>query len=582
MVLQAFLPAPRTDALYRAVGRLPYETVDQFRAAENMLAGALRSTQPPAAAARGLESLARRRPRLAPLAEETVERLRQIAGRLGERTHAPDVRRNAMLALLASQGADASTVEAALRDDEFEVRRLAALAMAGAGTTFAAEQRRGFLMELLQDRSAAVRLEAVRAWARVAASDHGCQPLLDALGDTDLHVVLSALDALGDLCRDDDAITTRLASEARTPPAVGPWHREAHAFVALAKRSSERAAIAMGSFARHDDGRVRLYAARGAVAMDDVATLRQLAADVDDNVVEATLAPLRKRLGAESDGIFVAALDRRTRSVGQNAPARPYQVYREAARQLQGAEPSSGLLAALVGALQRASADRCDTSRDARLDLIARIAALGSAAQEPVLLPLLRDTDPRVAAAAAGAIESWTGRAALVDPEVRQPRIPPPGVLQDSRLAIVEMESGRVFRMAFYSEQAPMSKARFMRLVEDRYYDGLTFHRVVPNFVIQGGSPNANEYCGDCPFMRDEVGLAMHVRGTVGVSTRGRDTGDAQIFVNLVDTPRLDHEYTVFAYVCRGDMTVVDRIHEGDRMRRVTLGRPAISCPPPS
>jgi cyclophilin family peptidyl-prolyl cis-trans isomerase len=68
--------------------------------------------------------------------------------------------------------------------------------------------------------------------------------------------------------------------------------------------------------------------------------------------------------------------------------------------------------------------------------------------------------------------------------------------------------------------------------------------------------------------MRDEVGLVSHRRGTVGISTRGRDTGDAQIFINLVDLPRLDHTYTVFAEVVAG-MDVVDRVLEGDVIERV-------------
>jgi cyclophilin family peptidyl-prolyl cis-trans isomerase len=75
--------------------------------------------------------------------------------------------------------------------------------------------------------------------------------------------------------------------------------------------------------------------------------------------------------------------------------------------------------------------------------------------------------------------------------------------------------------------------------------------------------------------MRDEVGRVGHTRGTVGISTRGRDTGDAQIFINLVDNPRLDHEYTVFGIVT--GMDVVDTILEGDRMTRVTV-LPARSC----
>ena len=71
--------------------------------------------------------------------------------------------------------------------------------------------------------------------------------------------------------------------------------------------------------------------------------------------------------------------------------------------------------------------------------------------------------------------------------------------------------------------------------------------------------------------MRDEVGL--HRRATVGISTRGRDTGDAQIFVNLVDSPRLDHIYTVFGTVVSG-MEVVDAILEGDVITRIELVAP--------
>ena len=99
---------------------------------------------------------------------------------------------------------------------------------------------------------------------------------------------------------------------------------------------------------------------------------------------------------------------------------------------------------------------------------------------------------------------------------------------------------------------AAVTSLHVASLAREGYYNSLTFHRVVPNFVIQGGSPGANEYSGQGPFMRDEVGLLSHRRGTLGISTRGRDTGDAQIFINLVDLPRLDHTYTVFAEVVCG------------------------------
>jgi cyclophilin family peptidyl-prolyl cis-trans isomerase len=95
----------------------------------------------------------------------------------------------------------------------------------------------------------------------------------------------------------------------------------------------------------------------------------------------------------------------------------------------------------------------------------------------------------------------------------------------------------------------------------------------VPNFVVQGGSPGANEYAGAGPFTRDELGLQGNWRGTVGLSTRGRDTGDAQMFINLVDNVRLDHEYTVFAEVARG-MDVVDRVLEGAVILRIVRRSP--------
>jgi peptidyl-prolyl cis-trans isomerase B (cyclophilin B) len=127
-----------------------------------------------------------------------------------------------------------------------------------------------------------------------------------------------------------------------------------------------------------------------------------------------------------------------------------------------------------------------------------------------------------------------------------------------------------IFELVLFAHEAPATVLRFVRLAESGYYNGLTFHRVVPNFVIQGGSPGANEYIGDAMFMRDEVGRWPHVRGAVGISTRGRDTGDAQIFVDLVDNPRLNHNYTVFAQILTG-VEVIDQILEGDVIERIEI-----------
>jgi cyclophilin family peptidyl-prolyl cis-trans isomerase len=136
----------------------------------------------------------------------------------------------------------------------------------------------------------------------------------------------------------------------------------------------------------------------------------------------------------------------------------------------------------------------------------------------------------------------------------------------------IEMMDGARVALRLLPFEAPTNAARFARLARRGYFDGLTFHRVVPNFVVQGGSPHANEYTGDGPFSRDELGLAGNWRGTVGLSTRGRDTGDAQIFFNLVDNVRLDHDYTFFAVVVEG-VEAVGRVLEGARIRSVRVRR---------
>jgi cyclophilin family peptidyl-prolyl cis-trans isomerase len=234
------------------------------------------------------------------------------------------------------------------------------------------------------------------------------------------------------------------------------------------------------------------------------------------------------------------------------------------------------VLAALVGALERLTAQRKDTSRDTRMALIGRIREQGSAEQAPLFERLLRDFDPKIAEAAAGVLQALTGRSHRAEPRPRpRPAAPGPSELNERLVARVDLDTGRFFQVAFDRDAAPLAYARFARLIRARYYDGLTFHRVVPNFVIQGGSPGANEYEGDGPFMRDELSFRPHLRGTVGISTRGRHTGDAQIFVNLVDNARLDFDYTVAGEVIGDGMAVVDAIQEGTVIRRIRLLPPA-------
>jgi cyclophilin family peptidyl-prolyl cis-trans isomerase/HEAT repeat protein len=462
-----------------------------------------------------------------------------------------------MMALIAARGVDEETLRVAARS-EGGPKRLAAVVLGGAGVPVTPTERMELLTDLLRDQSSTVRIEAVRAWARQESRDSGCQRLLDALKDPAVPVALAALDALGDTCKDDVNVTDRLTSEAKAPENA-EWHRPSHALVALAKRAPNRAFIALlGGHVKHEIWQVRMYAARAAAIANDVSSLERLTSDEDDNVREATLGPLHRLRGDEAEPYFVAALRRGD-----------YQLLRTAAIELKGAKPTPPLASGLMDALLRVTAEKKETSRDTRLALLERLQELGTPDQAGALVPLLRDVDVRVAQLAAAVIQQWTGKLLEIDPQL----LPRPALPADLDTPIeparVKMKSGKVLNIVLRPELAPLTVARFVRLARDGYYNGLTFHRVVPNFVIQGGSPAANEYAGDTLYMRDEISSLSHGPGAVGISTRGRDTGDAQFFINLVANPRLDFEYTVFGFVQKAEGT--EDILEGDVISSITF-----------
>jgi cyclophilin family peptidyl-prolyl cis-trans isomerase len=553
-----------------AVSRLPFERADQVQAAEAYLLSAMRATDsdtPLRAAlpelARAVEILGRVAGRLSPPGPETLDQLRAIV--LNRRHAYPDqARLNAMSALTTARGVDAETLRVAAasspRDDaaSVQLRRLAAMVLGAAGAPVASTERSDLLAALLADRSPIVRIEAVRAWARQESGVNGCQRILDALKDPNPLVQISAVDTLGDSCKDDVNVTDRLTVEARTPP-PNEWQRESHALVALAKRSPGRVFIPLlAGHVQHGRWEVRMYAARAAAITSELSALERLAHDPEDNVREAALGPLRRLKGDEAEPYFVAALQRND-----------YQLLLTAASELKGARPTPQIAAGLLDALRRVTADKKETSRDTRLALLERLQELGDSQQAGALVPLLRDFDIPVAQVAASVIHRWTGKPQEIDPQLLpRPALPTANELSRPP-ARVTLKSGKILHIVLEPELAPLTVARFIRLATHGYYNGLAFHRVVPNFVVQGGSPGANEYAGDSLFMRDEIGIQSHQRGTVGLSTRGRDTGDAQFFVNLVDNPRLDFDYTLFGRV--SPLDVVDSILEGDAIATITF-----------
>lgn len=145
---------------------------------------------------------------------------------------------------------------------------------------------------------------------------------------------------------------------------------------------------------------------------------------------------------------------------------------------------------------------------------------------------------------------------------VRDPRQPPVTLPFAAPRVVCVTDRGR-FTIALDGELAPNTCAAFLDLIDRGYYDQLTFHRVVPDFVVQGGDPRGDGWGGPGYTIRSEWSPAPYVRGTVGIAHDGKDTGGSQFFVTLSEQPHLVGRYTVFGKVIDG-MDVVDRMEEGD------------------
>ncbi|HEY0153716.1 MAG TPA: peptidylprolyl isomerase [Longimicrobium sp.] len=380
---------------------------------------------------------------------------------------------------------------------------------------------------------------ALRAWPEpawrlryraLATRGADCAALRAALADPVWQVRLRAAGVAAASCGADSAFVRVLARWVDALPAdtrrraVGgvSWHAGAHAAVALARIAPAQARARLGRLATHSDWHVRLYAARGAAVLADTARLRTLARDRDGNVQEAAIDALSKLVAHAADDVYLAALH------GDQA-----QAVRAAAIALKG----STLPAARAAAdslfhrwVRRAN----ESERDVR---VALLEVAGHPASDRPPAPRF-DLPPDAVALALGQ-------------EVRV------------RVTMSRDAGGGSFVVRLRGDVAPMMAARVLALVRAGYYDGGNWHRVEPDFVVQGGGPGTNEYVGHPRYLRDELGTVAHPRGSVGMSTRGHDTGDAQWFINLKDNPRLVRDYSVFAQVVEG-MDVADGIMEGD------------------
>jgi cyclophilin family peptidyl-prolyl cis-trans isomerase len=400
---------------------------------------------------------------------------------------------------------------------------------------------------------------------RALAANTPCAALRIALGDSAWPVRFRAAALAPAPCAGDAGVVQTLRSWAETIPASArrsrgapSWQHAAHGIVNLARIAPAAARPLLPRAVSSTIPSMRAYAARAAGTLADTATLRRLARDPDDNVKEAAIVALSRVAGHGGDDEYIAALS-----------ARGYQAVRVAARALAASPRRTDVLAAALAAARRLRNDSSETSRDARAAVLERIAEFATPASLDDVTSLAGDFDCAIARSAAGIATRLASRtvAPVCSP---LPIVLPPdavplalGRVVHLRVTIADSSGGGSFVVRLRGDVAPIMAARVLALARSGYYDGLVWQRAEHDFVLQGGGPGANEYVGHPRFMRDELGAIPHPRGTVGMSTRGHDTGDGQWFINLRDNARLTRDYTVFAEIVEG-MEVVDGLLEGD------------------
>src|SRR6266700_3105562 len=357
---------------------------------------------------------------------------------------------------------------------------------------------------LLADRDAGVRVNTLRALATFRDSAFAGQAAPLA-ADADLNVAVAAETTLG-------VLGGGRAVEALQPGLTSPvFALRRQAVIALAQADAARGATAAAPLATDADWRWRSVAAEvlgrhPAVADADRLTqaYARAAGDPFDDARLSAVSALGAIAQASADGRLAVA----TRFVARVPRADDYLVRRLAAERLPDAADGWGPAAPI--ATGRSVEDYRDVARR-------------------YLVPALR------------------GRPA---PQVT-----------------IESDRGNVV-VELLPLEAPLTVAAFLALVDRRYFDGSRWHRVVPNFVVQGGDPRGDGWGGPGFVLRDEVNPTGYEVGTMGMALSGPDTGGSQFFVTHAPQPHLDGTYTVFGRVIAG-FDVLAAIAQGDRIRSI-------------
>jgi cyclophilin family peptidyl-prolyl cis-trans isomerase/HEAT repeat protein len=305
--------------------------------------------------------------------------------------------------------------------------------------------------------------------------------------------------------------------------------------------------------------RVALANALGTLPADRaVPRLTLMLKDPDRRVIPAVLAALASAKVPGADRVLIDLL----KSTDF--------VTRGAAATALGDLKVSSAVAPLIDAYRDAASDR---EYGARAGAHGALAKIDPAAARPILTEALKDRDWAVRIRAAELLRQQN----VVEQPVR-PAAPVPGDSAEFRTvvaprysphAFIETDKGTI-EIELAVVDAPLTTANFMTLARKGFFNGLAFHRIVPDFVVQGGDPRGDGEGGPGYSIRDEINERPYLRGTVGMALDWKDTGGSQFFITHSPQPHLDARYTVFGHVVAG-MDVVDRLVPWDVIKSVRI-----------
>jgi len=458
----------------------------------------------------------------------------------------------------------------ALRDPEPLVRMYAAEALGKAGSYSVLT---ALAAALLKDADWRVRVKAANSLGQFPLSK--VANFLTLLNQTG-HVRTAIIQAIGTSSEHEQGSFRKNSREMNlakfqleqvlfpdSSDAIPPVHEIGTALIAYARLLGDAAVDRILQFVDHPNAKLR---ARVMEALGETKSAK-------------ALLVFRSRYGAASTIVKIAILDVLNRSEVKAAyPA----IY---LRALQ--EPDAVLVALAAEGLSRApeknrryldkiieAYQALPEPRDSEPELMI-IKALTTFDDQRVVSVLeqrLAAEDRVISRAAADALLTVTGNdhADRIVHHIRAGRTDYSRVFAlDGASATITTKLGKI-EIELLTEDAPLTVLNFVNLAEKGFYNGLTFHRVVPNFVIQGGDPRGDSWGSPGYAIRSEFNGHPYVRGTVGMASAGKDTEGCQFFITHSPQPHLDGRYTVFGQVTAG-FEVVDAIQEGEIIEDITI-----------